>query len=246
MNRMGRHFLAVIIGCLSLAGAGLAEAAEQVDLELVLAVDVSTSVDPYEAALQRNGYVEAISHPSVVRAIRAGPSGRIAVLYVEWAGEFYQHVVVGWTVIEGQASADAFGAILEAEEITSVASTSISGALDFARRELSQNDYNGGRKVVDISGDGQNVSGRSVLAARDDAVAAGITINGLPIVFHRNPDGTGPSRGLNRYYEENVIGGPGAFVIETSAYASFKATLVAKLVREIRGDMVVSVVRPKP
>ena len=224
-------------------GTGARAAEEAVDLELVLAVDVSSSVDRYEAALQREGYIAAISDPAVVQAIRSGPDGRIALIYLEWAGEFYQRAVVDWVVVEDQASAEEFSRVLADQSISSVPSTSISGALDFARKSIAGNRFQGRRAVVDISGDGQNVSGRPAWAARDEAIAAGITINGLPIVFHRNPDGSGPSRGLSQYYRKFVIGGPGAFVIETSEYDSFKATLVAKLVREIRGEIAVSALK---
>jgi len=219
-------------------------AGQTVDLELVLAVDVSASVDANEAALQREGYIRALADPAVVRAIRSGPGGRIAVIYVEWAGEFYQHVVVDWRVISDRASADEFAGDLADQPITSAPSTSISGVMDFSRRQIASNRFAGRRAVIDVSGDGQNLSGRPVRGARDDAVAAGIIINGLPIlVFLENPDGSGPATGLRDYYEQNVIGGPGAFVIEAREFGSFAETLVEKLVREIRGNVAISLVR---
>lgn len=238
--------LTLIIGCLSgfLAVPGTIRA-ESVDLELVLAVDVSSSVDPYEAAVQRRGYVEAIRHPFVVNAIQAGPTGRIAVTYVEWAGEFYQHVVVDWTIVSDQVSAEALSETLTDRPITTAPSTSISGLLDFARKQILTNSHDGTRAVIDVSGDGPNSTGRPVRAARDAAIAAGITINGLPVFIDRtNPDGSGPATGLMWHYFNNVIGGPGAFVMGVSEFKNFLPTLIEKLEREIRGPYAISMTRP--
>ena len=213
----------------------------RVDLEIILAVDVSASVDRIEAALQRGGYVTALRHPAVLRAIRAGPAGAIAATYVEWAGWSFQRTVVDWRVIEDAPSARAFVDLLTERPIASVPYTSISGLIDFARRRFRDNGYDGLRRVIDISGDGPNSDGRMVKAARDDAVAAGITINGLPILSTRpSLDGVSPAIGVASYYVRNVIGGPGAFALEVLEYDTFTPTLVEKLVREIRGELQLS------
>ena len=221
---------------------GQALAADRrVDLEIILAVDVSASVDRVEAALQRGGYVTALRHPAVLRAIRAGPAGAIAATYVEWAGWSFQRTVVDWRVIEDAPSARAFVDLLTERPIASVPYTSISGLIDFARRRFRDNGYDGLRRVIDILGDGPNSDGRSVRAARDAAVAEGITINGIPIASIRpNPDGTSPAALLDFHYRHYVVGGPGAFVMEVTAFESFADTLVEKLVREIRGSAAVS------
>lgn len=223
----------VIVVC---AGA-LAAQARDVDLELVLAVDVSSSVDPHEAELQRDGYVQAITHPEVLRATSLGPFGRIAVVYVEWAGEEFQQVVVDWQVIEGIETAQAFATALSEQPITSAPSTSISALIDFAHASMRSNSFRGLRHVIDISGDGPNSAGRPVWEARDDAVLAGITINGLPILSSRpDPQGFSPSVGVTRHYRRHVIGGNGAFAIEVNEFQNFAGAIVSKLVREIRGE----------
>jgi hypothetical protein len=155
-----------------------------VDLELVLAVDVSPSVDDFEAAQQRNGYLGALTHPAVISAVQSGLFGRIAITYVEWAGQDYQRTVVDWTLIQDGDSARSFADKIAAQPITNWPSTSISGVIDFARQRFENNGYESQRHVIDISGDGPNSSGRPVEQARNEAVAAGITINGLP-VFNR-------------------------------------------------------------
>ncbi len=210
-----------------------ASADTPVDLELVLAVDVSPSIDDFEAKQQRDGYLAALRHPSVISAIRSGAVGRIAVLYVEWAGEDYQRVVVDWTAIHDGASARAFAARLAARPIGGAPYTSISGALDFARRAFEDNGFAGTRRVIDISGDGPNSAGGPVEPARDRAVAAGITINGLPVFNVRpNPDGAGIAVDLDSYYELKVIGGAGAFAMIAHSDV-FAPTILRKLVREI-------------
>lgn len=209
-------------------------AAERVDLELVLAVDISGSVDAFEARLQREGYLRALVHPKVVSAITSGEYRRIAVTYVEWAGSHFQNTVVDWTVIRDGASARAFAGRIAAAPVMVQRWTSISSAIDFGVRRLASNPHKGDRRVIDISGDGPNNSGLDVRAARDRAVSLKVTINGLPIVNDRlNPWGGPPSQDLDKYYADNVIGGPGAFIVVARGFKNFADAIRRKLVREI-------------
>lgn len=211
-------------------------AAEPVDLELVLAVDVSGSVDPYEARLQREGYLRALVHPQVIKAITSGERRRIAVTYVEWAGDHFQRTVVDWTIVHDEASARAFASRIAEVPVLTERWTSISGAIDYAMSVFASSPYKGTRRVLDISGDGPNNSGGPVTVARDRAVKQGIVINGLPIVNDRpNPWGMPPPRNLDKYYFENVIGGPGAFIVVAKDFESFADAIRSKLVREIAG-----------
>ena len=206
----------------------------EVDLELVLAVDVSASVDEDEALLQRDGYVRALVDPRVVQAIENGPLGRIALTYVEWGGHLHQVTVVGWTVIDGAASARAFAETLARAPISAEVWTSISTAIDYSARLFDDNGLEGARRVIDVSGDGTNNRGRPEVEARDAAVAKGITINGLPIVNQRpNLGGGQPPKDLDKYYEAKVIGGPGAFMEVAEGFESFGEAILKKLIREI-------------
>jgi hypothetical protein len=208
-----------------------------VDLELVLAVDVSGSVDEVEARLQREGYVAALHHPRVIEAIQAGMLGRIAVAYVEWAGVEFQRVLLDWTLIQDQESAAAFADALAEAPLTSQRWTSISAAIDYAVPLFDGNGFKGLRRVIDISGDGYNNRGRAAQQARDDAVVAGITINGLPIVNDRpNPWGGLAPQNLDLYYEQRVIGGPGAFIVVAKDYSAFASAILSKLLLEVAGD----------
>lgn len=220
-----------------LAGVGSARAeAPTVDLELVIAVDVSGSIDEEEARLQREGYVAAIRHPQVLRAIQSGYHGRIAITYVEWAGEHFQRTLADWALVHDQASADSFVEAVARHPITTAAWTSVTGAIDYGRRRLNESTYRGRRRVIDISGDGPNNSGGPVVIARDRAVAEGIVINGLPIVNERTSRfGTPPFRDLDRYYEDCVIGGQGAFIVVARSFADFARAIVQKLILEIAG-----------
>ena len=211
-------------------------ASEPVDLELIIAVDVSNSVDAYEARLQREGYVAAFSDAQVIEAIQSGFFGRVAVLYFEWAGLGFNRIVMDWTVIQDVEGARAFAAELGRQSYSSARRTSISEAIDFAVPLFEKNDYIGKRKVIDISGDGPNNSGRPVTQAREAALAAGITINGLPIV----DNSPGYSRfawipDLDLYYEHCVIGGRGSFMIVANGFADFANAIRQKLVLEIAG-----------
>ncbi|ACJ00816.1 DUF1194 domain-containing protein [Rhodospirillum centenum] len=236
LRRVLAAVLLVALGTLvAVLPAGASRAQElPVDLELVLLVDVSGSVDAQEAELQRRGYADALMSDQVVEAIRSGPLGRIAVTYVEWADDTYQVVVVGWTVLDGPESARAFAERLTAAPVTTAFWTAIGSALDFATRQFDGNGAEGTRRVIDISGDGYSNRGRPPAEARDAAVAAGITINGLPILNSRpNPWGGLPPLDLDSYYQTHVIGGPGAFILVAEDFPAFGEAILAKLVKEI-------------
>jgi hypothetical protein len=226
-----------VAGCLLAMFLPLGSAAaEKVDLELILAVDISGSVDAYEARLQRQGYLRALVHPTVIRAITSGERRRIAVTYVEWAGVHYQRAVVDWTVVRDAASARAFAARIARAPPMREYWTSISGVIDFSLRRFAANPHKGTRRVLDISGDGPNNSGRQLGPARARALKMGIVINGLPIVNNRpQPWGGPPPRNLDRYYAQKVIGGPGSFVIVARGFKDFGRAVRIKLVREIAG-----------
>lgn len=219
------------------AWAGTGQAQDlPVDLELVLAVDVSGSIDEVEARLQRQGYVMALSHPRVIEAIRSGGYGRIAVTYVEWANGGYQRTVAEWTLVEDAASAKGLAGGLAEAPVVTAHWTSISGAIDHAAQLFAGNGYEGLRRVIDVSGDGYNNNGRPADHAREDAVAMGITINGLPIINERpNPWGSAPAAGLDAYYREHVIGGPGAFLVVAQDFEDFATAILSKLILEIVG-----------
>ena len=209
-----------------------AQAQTEVDLALVLAVDISNSMDPEEQELQRSGFVEALRSPQVHEAIQGGALGRIALVYMEWAGLGRHHVVVPWTVIEGAEDAAAFSARLAAAPIRRGPRTSISGAIEVSINLLEQSGVEPIRRVIDISGDGANNQGRLVTQARDDALNRGITINGLPIMLKR-PSGYWDVANLDAYYRDCVIGGPGAFMIPIRERAQFAEAIRTKIIREI-------------
>lgn len=214
--------------------AGLA--ARAVDLELVLAVDVSGSIDEEEAVLQRNGYIAAFRDPEVIRAITGGILGRIAVAYYEWAGYGHMRIIADWTVIRDARSAHAFAAELTKTPPRTAARTAIGDAIANGVPLFDRNDIEGTRRVIDVSGDGPNNWGQEVAPARDMAVAAGITINGLPIVNDRpSPFGWPPMADLDLYYRRCVIGGPGAFVVVANSFQSFATAVRKKLILEIAG-----------
>jgi hypothetical protein len=229
------RWAALLFYPLLLGGAGsLAAQESEVDLELVLAIDVSRSIDGEEAQLQRDGYVSAFRHPEVINAIRSGPAGRIAVTYVEWAGPIFQGVVVPWTVIGNAEDAEAFAARLAAAPISREFGTSISLGLTFAAEQFGGSELTSARRVIDVSGDGPNNTGPPVTDVRDRIVAEGITINGLPVLLKEattvSPYGI-PD--LDIYYEDCVIGGAGAFMITVADLAEFDKAVRRKLVLEI-------------
>lgn len=235
---MSRVFRLFALAALALAApAPLARAAEPVDLLLVLAADVSRSVDQPKFQLQREGYAAAISNPRVLEAIRSGPHGRIAICFLEWSGVGAQKVVVDWTSIDGPAAAQRFGDQLLELPRSFADRTSISGGIDFAVAQFERAPQQSPRRTIDVSGDGTNNSGRDVTSARDEALAKGITINGLVILSERplawNPEHTNPPGGLDNYYRANVVGGPGAFVMVAENFNSFGQAIIGKLIAEI-------------
>lgn len=211
-----------------------------VDVALVLAVDVSASMEPEEFQLQRSGYVEAIRHADFVRAVLDGANGRVALTYVEWSGPELQRVVVPWRLIDGAVGARAFADALARQGILQSQSTSISAALDFGADLLDHAPFAADRRVIDISGDGPNNAGRPVTAARDDALARGIAINGLPILISPSP--TFPA--MDRYYRDCVIGGPGAFILPIHAADEFAIAIHRKLILEVAGAPTAGAVVP--
>jgi hypothetical protein len=208
-----------------------------VDLQLVLAVDVSASIDAEEGRLQRDGYVKAIIDPLVIQAIQAGPNGRIAVAYMEWSGPLHQRVVVDWRVIDGPESAIAFAELLDQAPMLAGRRTSISGAIQHAVGIFHKaKQFRAARKVIDISGDGPNNGGFYVHQTRFRAFENGITINGLPIHNDRpSPLGIPATPNIDLYYEDCVIGGPGAFIVVAETLRSFAAAVRRKLILEIAG-----------
>jgi hypothetical protein len=206
---------------------------DPVDVLLVLAVDVSRSIDEDEARLQREGYRAAVADPVVVEAIRGGMIGAVGIAYVEWAGAEYQRLVLPWQRIAGAADAQAWSERLAEAPRASLSWTSISGAIDFSRRVLAEAPFEATRRVIDVSGDGVNNSGGPAEAARDRAVAEGTTINGLPIVNDRPTFGRLPPIPLDEYFRESVIGGPGAFLVVAEDFESFGTAVKRKLIREI-------------
>jgi hypothetical protein len=229
----------ILTACL-LAPIGPARAAEDVDLALVLVTDVSRSVDDSEFALEKEGYAAALTNEQVISAIRRGPMGSIAVAYVEFASGFEVKTVLDWTVIRDPATAKAFVERLGAAPRSFWGRTAISAGIDHAVGMLTESGYNASRRTIDVCGDGTNNAGREVSAARDDAVAAGITINGLAIINEHPVSWTfahvQPPGGLPNYYRENVTGGPGSFVLEVRDFKSFGDAMTRKLVAEIAGQ----------
>jgi Protein of unknown function (DUF1194) len=210
-------------------------ATQEVDLQLVLAVDVSYSMDPEEQRLQREGYVQAIVAPEVIDAVKRGLIGKIAVTYVEWAGAFDQQVIVGWRIIDGQASAEAFAAELHAKPLRRAFRTSISGGITASAALFESSGLSSQRRVIDVSGDGANNNGPPVEPARDDALAKGVTINGLPIMLRRPDSRSMDIENLDAYYQDCVVGGPGAFVIPIKAMEEFISATRRKLILEVAG-----------
>jgi hypothetical protein len=220
--------------------AGAAGAPVAVDAAIVLAADVSRSIDDGEFALERRGYADAIQSQQLIDAISTGPHGAIALSYVEWAGEGEEKVVVDWAVIRNDADARAFAAALSAAPRSFVGRTAIGSAIDYSFALFAESAFETDRRVIDVSGDGTNNQGRMVTEARDAAVGAGAVINGLSIfnrkaaamggylALHTNPPG-----GIENYYRDNVIGGPGAFVIPIDDFKSFGEAMVRKLVNEV-------------
>ena len=234
--RIAKILFAVIFAAVAMRPAA-APAGDDVDLLLILAADVSRSIDSAKFQLQREGYAAAISNPRVLDTIRSGHNGRIGLSFVEWSGVGAQHVVIDWMTVGDAAAAKDFGDRLIEAPRSFADRTSISGAIDFAMREFDQAPFGSARRTIDISGDGTNNAGRDVTAARDDAVDKTVTINGLVILSDNpmawNPDHTNPPGGLQNYYRNNVVGGPGAFVMVAQNFNSFGQAIIAKMIAEV-------------
>jgi hypothetical protein len=217
-----------------LAQSGQADAIA-VDVQLALGVDVSYSMDPEEQELQREGYMAAITSREFMGALREGMHGRVAMTYFEWAGMHHQQIIVPWRLVDGPEAADGFAADIARARYTRASRTSVSGALLFGAQLFEGSGYRGIRRVIDVSGDGVNNNGPLVALTRDEVIAKGITVNGLPIMLKR------PSRGmmdidqLDVYFEDCVIGGPGAFVVPIRDRSRFKEAIRTKLVLEVAG-----------
>ena len=206
-----------------------------VDVELVLAVDVSYSMDMDELALQREGYAHAIVSKEFLQALKNGPHGRIAVTYFEWAASTDQKIIIPWRVIDGPETADAVANEISKAPIRRASRTSISGAINFAMPLFDENPHRGLRRVIDISGDGPNNNGAPVVIARDAALEKGNVINGLPIMVKEPSNSTMDIDNLDLYYEDCVIGGPGAFVVTIKEREKFKEAIRTKLLLEVAG-----------
>jgi Protein of unknown function (DUF1194) len=216
-------------------GPRVAEKEATVDVELVLAVDVSYSMDMDELAIQREGYAQAIVSKEFLQALKSGPNGKIAITYFEWAASSDQKLIIPWRLIDGPESADAVSAEIMKTPIRRASRTSISGAINFAMPLFEENNYRGLRRVIDISGDGPNNNGMPVTTARDAALEKGIIINGLPIMVKEPSYSTMDIDNLDYYYEDCVIGGPGSFVVTIKDRDKFKEAIRTKLLLEVAG-----------
>ena len=234
MKKTIRHFIVAFVFVLS---GWNVQAKELVDLLLVLAADVSRSIDADKFELQREGYAAAFSDSRVINVITSGRQGRIAVCFVEWSDANSQRLVIDWTLIKDLVSGRQFGDQLHEIPRAFASSTSVSGGIDFALAQFARAPFDAKRRTIDVSGDGTNNSGRDVRLARDEAVAAGVTINGLVILtderFSLGPEHTNPPDGIEKYYRDDVIGGPGAFVLVAKNFNSFDSLLIKKLIAEI-------------
>lgn len=234
-----KQLLAAAFAVFALRAIAPTHAAEPADLALVLAADVSRSINQEEFELQRRGYAAALTDPRVVKAIRSGPLGVIAICYLEWASDNEQMVIANWTVVRDDESAGVIAGTILAAPRSFFGRTAIGTAIDFAMDQFGRATVEATRRIIDVSGDGTSNAGRPVTAARDDALAKGVTINGLAIINNNPtffyPAHTHPPGGLPQYYRENVIGGPGTFLKVIEDFDSFKEAMVSKLVTEIAG-----------
>ena len=228
-----RRRSALVGSMAAMAVATTARAQTQVDLQLVLAVDVSRSIDEVEAELQRRGYIEALTNERVVDAILSGENRRIAVCYTEWAGAHFQTVVIDWTVIDSTGAAQRFAEKLAEAPRTSQSWTAVGAALAHAGQRFENAPFLAKRRVIDVSGDGRTNDGPPAEIVRDKLVSQGIVINGLPVMMNRSNFGRPPDLTLDKYYEESVIGGPGSFLVVADNFDHFGRAVRTKLVREI-------------
>jgi hypothetical protein len=232
---MTKRLMAVAIALLFTLPAAFA--AEPVDLLLVLSADISRSIDTAKFQLQRDGYAAALSNPRVIQAITSGPLGKIAICFVEWSGSTAQKLVIDWAVIDGEKAAKNFAAAVVEAPRAFADRTSIAGGIDYAMAQFERSPYTAERRVIDVSGDGTNNSGRDVRQARDEALAKGVTINGIVILTQNpmpwNPEHTNPPGGLRKYYEMNVTGGQSSFAMEAESFETFGKAMTQKLIAEI-------------
>jgi hypothetical protein len=237
-DRVGSAAVMWICRCLlalaALAASQIASAraAEQVDLLLALAMDVSRSMEQPKFLLQREGYAAAITNPQVLDAIKSGPHQKIAICFIDWSGAGEQKLVIDWSVLDGADSARRFGDLIYEAPRSFNDRTSIGGGITFAAAQIARAPFEAERHAIDVSGDGTNNAGRDVQLARDQAVAKGIVVNGIAILT-RIPEHTNPPGGLEKYYRDNVIGGPGSFVMVAEDFSSFGRSMVKKLIAEI-------------
>ncbi len=222
----------VLLAVLSTGFAQRAVALD-VDVQLILAVDVSRSIDEEEAKLQRQGYIDAFIDKHVIEAMLGGEKHRIVVAYVEWAGSAYQQTIIDWTLIDSPQAARAFADKLSESPRSSEMWTSISSGILYCANKFENNGFEAKRKVIDVSGDGRNNAGPDMATAREAVLSKGISINGLPVINDRPNFGRPPEKDLDIYYEQNVIGGPGAFLIVAKNFSDFTRAVRAKLIREI-------------
>ena len=211
------------------------DAKATVDVELILAVDVSYSMDMDELAIQREGYAQAIVSKEFLQALKSGPNGKISITYFEWAASSDQKVIIPWRLIDGPETADAVSADILKTPVRRASRTSISGAIYFAMPLFDEDPYHGLRRVIDISGDGPNNNGAPVTGARDEALSKGIVINGLPIMVKEPSYSTMDIDNLDWYYEDCVTGGPGSFVVAIKDREKFKEAIRTKLLMEVAG-----------
>lgn len=237
--RLSLQSLIVIVSIWLLPASALNAETIEVDAELVLAVDVSRSMSPAELDIQRRGYAEALVSDEVIDAIGDGLLGRVAIQYVEWAGQYNQRIIANWALIEERADAQAFAERLLAHDPLSMSRTSISGGINFAVTAIDTNAFSGNRRIIDISGDGPNNQGPYVIRARDEALASGIIINGLPLMTRDGNYNQFDIERLDLYYRDCVIGGPGAFLIPVLSWEEFPEAVRRKIVLELAG-------RPSP
>jgi hypothetical protein len=239
--RIGRSLLALAALVASQIAqfpyAARARAAEQVDLLLALAMDVSRSMEQPKFLLQREGYAAAITNPQVLDAIRSGAHQKIAICFIDWSGAGEQRQVIDWSIIASAENARHFGDLIFEAPRSFNDRTSIGGGIGFAAAQIAKAPFEAERRAIDVSGDGTNNAGRDVQSARDQAVAKGIVVNGIAILtelqYSRIPEHTNPPGGLEKYYRDNVIGGPGSFVMVAEDFSSFGRSMVKKLIAEI-------------
>ena len=235
-SRLARHAFAGGVA-LALGAVAASHAAEPVDIELILAVDVSLSMSPDELAIQRDGYAAALTDELVVQAIEDGAHGRIAIAYFEWAGSTSHTIIVPWTTIASREDAVRVAAQLTAMPPNSARRTSISSALEFGEDLFAESGYRGMKRVIDISGDGPNNQGPPIDVIRDRLTGQGITINGLPLMTNGGLSSAYDIENLDQYYTDCVIGGPGAFMIPVNEWSQFPEAIRRKLVLELAGPL---------